>query len=788
MGAGQLLMIFHALLVCWAQEAEVALGVLRLPLSRFRPRATASFICQMSLPPNFGRIKACTECRQVKLGCNARERFPAPCSRCLQRKLPCRLDRHFKRVAMRGFVTVAASPSLSSADWCRRLEKVTSELESLRGIVANESTARAARTTPTTTAATTPVTMPPSLQPLFTSPASCSSPTLSASLRVPLSDSDSASSLSASPPWLRFGDEPDDGEWVLDQCCLSTADVFELFRYFDAVFYPQFPVLAPITSPRRLYRNSPLLFWTIIEIAMRNHAILSRRAQYLVEPYFNSLLIPVFKFAIHDITVIQSLLLFCNWPLPQKFMREDPSWNFSSAALSAAMQIGIHLVPLQMARIGGIDETLSPAEAADMCRRTWVACFVVNARLSCFIGITPQLQNLAHITRISRFSTTLPSRLRAEGIIMARYAQCVGPLECACDDRNRPMLVSLIFQFVHEFTDLRESPLLRDCDGDMVDNLIEACCLNILSFVFTQLRDDEAAEMSARGGGSSASDDEGFRIAFRTILQEGLRCSAKLALNLKSQSDTLQRIALSHHPLPTSNNTWTAIRACSFLAGPYYVASFLAALFLLKYLALSPRTQLADQAYAVKNITMVHQVFRAALGSRKLQRAALALEILGRIARSGDVFKVTRVTTRLSASIIYDGIKLIMDFKTKNCVDDGSSVEQEGRRPLLDVLRRVSEDEPVAGTKPVAGTEAVDGLSLLAQTSMTTSHYVEHVPPSLPPPMVPSPPLLVPAPNVPAPTSMDIPYWDETLDDMFMQFDTGWTWDDWDLAELDISI
>lgn len=44
---------------------------------------------------------ACTECRQQKAKCDASEKAPGPCTRCLKRKITCRLDGDFKRTFKR---------------------------------------------------------------------------------------------------------------------------------------------------------------------------------------------------------------------------------------------------------------------------------------------------------------------------------------------------------------------------------------------------------------------------------------------------------------------------------------------------------------------------------------------------------------------------------------------------------------------------------------------------------------------------------------------------------------
>ena len=52
-----------------------------------------------------GKPKSCTACRQAKTACDVRNTAPSCCSRCNSRNLECRLDKGFKRVSTRRYVT-----------------------------------------------------------------------------------------------------------------------------------------------------------------------------------------------------------------------------------------------------------------------------------------------------------------------------------------------------------------------------------------------------------------------------------------------------------------------------------------------------------------------------------------------------------------------------------------------------------------------------------------------------------------------------------------------------------
>ncbi|KAH7242671.1 hypothetical protein BKA59DRAFT_481172 [Fusarium tricinctum] len=58
-------------------------------------------------------VKACTECKQAKLRCDSKERFPNPCTRCHTRHLFCTVDAAFKRTPARKSVSRDAATGLS---------------------------------------------------------------------------------------------------------------------------------------------------------------------------------------------------------------------------------------------------------------------------------------------------------------------------------------------------------------------------------------------------------------------------------------------------------------------------------------------------------------------------------------------------------------------------------------------------------------------------------------------------------------------------------------------------
>lgn len=121
-----------------------------------------------------------------------------------------------------------------------------------------------------------------------------------------------------------------------------------------------------------LHRESPLLFWTIIIISIREHPLHSAQFSELQKP-FKTLLSGYLVNSIRSIYTIQSLLCLCVWPLPVANQWDDPSWNYCGLAVSAALQMGLYRT---RANGSGVGEVNSKDDLQRL--KTWLGCFVVS--------------------------------------------------------------------------------------------------------------------------------------------------------------------------------------------------------------------------------------------------------------------------------------------------------------------------------------------------------------------------------------------------------------------------
>jgi transcriptional regulatory protein LEU3 len=95
-------------------------------------------------------------------------------------------------------------------------------------------------------------------------------------------------------------------------------------------------------SPDQLYRQSPLLFWSIVCTGARRYAKDPRLYAKLIQPVID-LTFAAFARPLQPTPIIQSAIILCNWPIPFDLMHKDPSKALAGAAMSLAIQYGFHL-------------------------------------------------------------------------------------------------------------------------------------------------------------------------------------------------------------------------------------------------------------------------------------------------------------------------------------------------------------------------------------------------------------------------------------------------------------
>ncbi|ANB15123.1 Sef1p [Sugiyamaella lignohabitans] len=294
--------------------------------------------------------KACTACRQMKLKCDAVDRFPKPCNRCAKYGSVCQIDLSFERERRR-----SAKKLGSVAD--------------------------------------------PLAESMETAESSSSVDILKADIN--------ASETMASAVWatdfreLTLGPAVVIEDQVLENNIIIPGETIRLiFNNFYKWYYPNIPILTrDLLNPLYLLGSKDsdfkVLFWAICAVSSpsccddatadsigkhaKNQIINSRDALFTSTP-------------LCSLARVLALLILCAFPLYHTSLQEDPSSAYCSRAIDIAMRIGLHRSSFTQEYNLRTDALKEQVTLARFC---WAGCFVTNQGLATFSGL-PSLISLNH--------------------------------------------------------------------------------------------------------------------------------------------------------------------------------------------------------------------------------------------------------------------------------------------------------------------------------------------------------------------------------------------------------
>ncbi|XXH02208.1 hypothetical protein Hte_008576 [Hypoxylon texense] len=301
--------------------------------------------------PGVRPVKTCTECKQSKLRCDSKDRFPNPCSRCQARNLSCTVDPSFRRTPAR-----------------KRLEAMSRELRELRD----------QRIADTRAGSTT----------------------------SPDPDTTRSQDSTASAPRPTVAVLIDDFELMglesfeLRGIVVSKQSVIESFKLFTSIFHPHLPILGPV-SLKTVYRSHPFLFWTIIVIVSLRSPVPSDETLFtrLHEPYTHLLRAEALSAPI-PMSKIQALLFLSMWPLPVMHQRDDPSWLYCGIAINAASYMGLHRASAKAGTTPSLYTVGVASGSAHERLNTWLGCFFVSTSLGMHLGLPPMINTPSDLANI----------------------------------------------------------------------------------------------------------------------------------------------------------------------------------------------------------------------------------------------------------------------------------------------------------------------------------------------------------------------------------------------------
>ncbi|KAJ5780980.1 hypothetical protein N7457_006140 [Penicillium paradoxum] len=338
------------------------------PVIDFMQRSSES--CTMEKTPPVtgkrrgGSRKACNECKQQKLRCDIVQTPAAACSRCRRLGIDCKVEQSFKRISKR---RRNAEMEKEIADLRRRLgpnsdqEQGLEHHESHGGDEMSHSSEDVfARRDSAAIDRSRPVSVPVETNP---------------SIATPLTIKRDGSIVSQ-----------DEGQWRLEDICLSRARVIRLFEQYFTYYHPFLPLLNPPKPPEVYFNRCPLLAWTIICVA-------SRRSQYepgllsALSGPFSRLLWSTITSVPQDYRVVKALCVLCTWPLPTTSQRTDATFMLSGLMMQIAMQLGLHR-PVQSEEFTTFRMEVQ-GEALKDRLHTWVICNIVAQNVATGYGQPP---------------------------------------------------------------------------------------------------------------------------------------------------------------------------------------------------------------------------------------------------------------------------------------------------------------------------------------------------------------------------------------------------------------
>ncbi|KAK9450142.1 uncharacterized protein V1518DRAFT_413092 [Limtongia smithiae] len=388
----------------------------RLPHNQAQDQSTPGSSSRASASPeesNSGvpahlRKIACVECRQQKVKCDAYERAPDACTRCVKRKLSCSVKSDFKRTYKRARM---AAVEREVEELRRSLEMQHSEQDivsrTLLDLARGKSTEAEAQ--PDDTAVNSgaydellqlaePVTVaagdggsslaPPRMTMGNYDVGNRQGVTTG---RVPMSSTASVGDdhqhvMPSLDPLANI--EMVDGARVvvtaktIEGLVVTPEEIIALFNEYESHYHPFLPVVDLSRGPEFIYSKSDLLFWVILWTAsrvyfdMQLNPLLSTRVKDFVARQLSLPLRTTYE--------VQAMLICTLWPPPTGSLNSDPCWSTCGLAMFNAVKLGLHC-PGRTQDFGRVKVNPIYSDTQEQVR-TWLACNVVSQLVGIALG------------------------------------------------------------------------------------------------------------------------------------------------------------------------------------------------------------------------------------------------------------------------------------------------------------------------------------------------------------------------------------------------------------------
>ncbi|KZP03442.1 hypothetical protein FIBSPDRAFT_700737, partial [Athelia psychrophila] len=252
---------------------------------------------------------------------------------------------------------------------------------------------------------------------------------------------------------------------------------------FFAYLHPQCPLFLYRREPILSHSQDVFLFWSIICVASRKPA-LDPVARVILEGVSYRALADEVKKAVANfgiepprtVSMVQGLLLLCEWPLPACRQRDDRIAHYSSMAIQAGHQMGFHRPHYAHEYSSWFTEQPPRPESTAGQERTlaWIYCHINGYSIASIHGL-PSLVRDDYVTvEISSAAPgNMPSwlaRIPQKAIDTLRIARLDDRVAQALGDSNRspsgqlpgPSTTSLFNVFSSELNELERNITSRD--------------------------------------------------------------------------------------------------------------------------------------------------------------------------------------------------------------------------------------------------------------------------------------------------------------------------------------
>ncbi|CCH61831.1 hypothetical protein TBLA_0F02920 [Henningerozyma blattae CBS 6284] len=361
-----------------------------------------------------GRKKvACVECRQQKSKCDAYDRAPEPCTRCMKRGLTCVLQRDFRRTYKRARNQAIEqklkelTESLTSVESQEMLKKLKEE--QIKFLDDSNFTKDKIKKNGSTSAGTTPnpqdfgidklddnlstkktsITSPP--PPLQSSLLSSSQPRHSNNTKS--SYDPKRCKLNETVVYMTE-EQLQCSPKSLSDITIESQEIHDLFEEYALKYHPFIPVVNLNRKVEDIYSLSPSLFWVIILIGLRRkpdpRKIKTRLASLVKSILAEITISPIIRYNptiddepilnVASVYSVQAFLLYTYWPPLTSSLSADTSWNTIGTAMFQALRVGLNSANFSK-EYGTLNESLTYEKV-----KTWITCNIVSQTIASSFG------------------------------------------------------------------------------------------------------------------------------------------------------------------------------------------------------------------------------------------------------------------------------------------------------------------------------------------------------------------------------------------------------------------